>query len=290
MLFGDELFLATVHQPDSGYEQIYQAIDQIIRPYVLRRTGCETQLQEDLIQDIHLTVWQNLPSFTVQAKNYTPRQRLSWLYTIASNKLTDQSRRFGKPEHALLPLPESITAPNADPEELLIRLFHIQQARDQIDTLLYDVCSLRSRPDGKFAFLYNRVIMPLERGHPRKGDIKAVYTQLHDRTLWDIRCKLEEDLTRVLDRPVPQAVFRALEQSMAGQEHHRFLLSPRQISTASYHIVQSLCAPDAQSAPFRSPPISKEIPFFSDGWASPFLGKPATAPLFPTVVFAIIAA
>ena len=104
MLFGDESFMVLADHPNTDYDQIYLAVDRVIRPYVLRRISANLHTQEELLQDIHLTVWRNLPAFSEQAQQYTPQQRLRWLYTIASNKLKDRYRSLSENEQSTLPL------------------------------------------------------------------------------------------------------------------------------------------------------------------------------------------
>lgn len=240
--FGSDEFLQLLRPDPFDYEPIYPIVDAAIRPFVYKRVKDDDAVLDDLLQEIHIAVWQQLPHFLARAEDYAPAQRRSWLYTIAQNKINDAFHEMTRLRRESGELNESLAAPCSDPEELLCRDAREKELEHCVDTLLRTACSTRSRPENKLAFLYNRVIMPLSLEHARKGDNKEVSGQLSGRPLGEIRARVESDLSCSLGRKLPDDLFESLDKSLAGREFDPFDLTTHQIATASYTICSALTA------------------------------------------------
>ena len=272
--FGSDDFMAQLTDPSPDYDTLYPTVDALIRPFVCRHLNGHPELWDDLLQDIHLTVWQNFPAFAEQAHRYTPRQRRSWLYTIASNKANDTLRALSRPTGQHAQLPETLQDPSGDPEIRLLQTAGEEELSRRVDDLLHKACSLRSRPENTMAFLYNRVVMPLETEHVKKGDNKTVQMRLNGQPLGEIRKQLEQDLNLALGRELSPHILAPLDKAMQGQEARLFELTPRQIATASYSVTNSLSS--AYERDFVSVPkeaahgLTKNSLFFDNPWAASF--------------------
>lgn len=240
--FGSDAFIELVSREDCDYGAVYPIVDAVIRPFVRQKARDNPEIWDDLLQDIHLTVWQHLPGFLERAEAYTPQQRLGWLYTTASNKITNAFRAMSHPTERCAELDETLRDPSGSPETQLLLKTHNNELSLHVDGLLHKACSMRSKPESTLAFLYNRVVLPLETEHNRKGDNKAVQMRLNGQPLGKIREQLEYDLSHALGREISPDILAPLDRNLQGREADLFLLSTRQIATASYSVVNALSA------------------------------------------------
>ena len=67
MRFGDDDFVAIL-KTNPDYETVYPIVDAEIRPFVRRKMQESHAAWEEVIQDIHVAVWQALPQFLSCAK------------------------------------------------------------------------------------------------------------------------------------------------------------------------------------------------------------------------------
>lgn len=241
MTFGDQTFLSLLKESDFDYEAVYPVVDAIVRPFVFRRLKGREDLCQDLLQEIHVKVWQNLPQFCQRAVDYTPQQRLGWLYAVAASKLNDTFRAIAQEERYWQSTETQLFGETVDdPQERILQEAGQQELEERVDALLRAACAVRSSPENTLAFLYNRVIAPLESGHAKKGDNKKIEAELRGQSLEKIRRRLSGDLAEVLGREIPEDVLQPLDERLRERKDVPFCLSAREIASGSYNVSSAL--------------------------------------------------
>lgn len=92
----DEILVRRIlHHSRTAADELFDRYYRNIYAYVYRQLGV-VDLAQDLTQDIFLTVFTSLASFDLRRASFR-----TWLYRIASNKITDYYRSRSRREAAL---------------------------------------------------------------------------------------------------------------------------------------------------------------------------------------------
>ncbi|MBA2642244.1 MAG: sigma-70 family RNA polymerase sigma factor [Actinobacteria bacterium] len=83
---------------EKAFTIIVRTYEQPVYNYVLRLTGGDRALSEDLTQEVFLRVYQGLPSFSLRSRFTT------WLFQVTKNRVLDELRAMERRPRALVAL------------------------------------------------------------------------------------------------------------------------------------------------------------------------------------------
>ncbi|CAN5293143.1 sigma-70 family RNA polymerase sigma factor [soil metagenome] len=83
---------------EKAFTIIVMTYEQPVYNYVLRLTGGDRALSEDLTQEVFLRVYQGLPSFSLRSRFTT------WLFQVTKNRVLDELRAMERRPRALVAL------------------------------------------------------------------------------------------------------------------------------------------------------------------------------------------
>ena len=83
---------------ETAFTIIVRTYEQPVYNYVLRLTGGDRALSEDLTQEVFLRVYQGLPSFSLRSRFTT------WLFQVTKNRVLDELRAMERRPRALVAL------------------------------------------------------------------------------------------------------------------------------------------------------------------------------------------
>ncbi len=94
--------LGVLRKAQKGDERAFSIIvrtyEQPVYNYVLRLTGGDRSLSEDLTQEVFLRVYQGLPSFSLRSRFTT------WLFQVTKNRVLDELRAMERRPRAVVAL------------------------------------------------------------------------------------------------------------------------------------------------------------------------------------------
>ncbi len=116
----------------------------------------------------------------------------------------------------------------------------------RIATHLEKILNIKTAPEKRMAYIYSKIIIPIEWGGHISGKPRAAEKRLKDHTLFDVLEMMKDDLTVAFNRTFPDNIFSKLESDLNVPEEgnnskkcvgHRFFgLSCNQITSGTNRI------------------------------------------------------
>ena len=203
---------------EAFYSDVLREIEHDIRPKVSSMIAYPDN--DDVIQQILLSVWISLAKFVRVSESLSVAQRNAWLMRIVNNKIADFFRsKYGNIEDTVLDDSQEYSSPpSCDPAFNLEKKENQRAEEQRVDDLLAYVCSLNILPEKIIAFLYSKVIFFLNSEGSLKGSAKYAYDVLNGKRFSEIMPVFQIDLDTALGRSVPQSIYDMIYKKI-GQDN-----------------------------------------------------------------------
>ena len=236
------------------YEHIFAVVLADVEPLVKASRIPENDWQ-DVVQEICISVLQQLTIYVQKSGQRTVAERNSWLKRVAARRIADYWRAYYYEEKETVAdngrekvtrnrkLSLSLFGGEKGEERDIPqdqREFYLleEDDRSQLFRLLTALFSIRTTPDKLLAFLFNKIILADYEGIV-KNKTTAIATHFRGKRLGVIFVAAKAELQRSLDVKLPDEVFAPLQAKLNEEKDgvayadRTFDLSPRTITDSS---------------------------------------------------------